>query len=160
MINSKFFTKDEQAILRSLPIQFKWIARDGNRRLFVYEDKPKMLGTEYVCKDGYKFTDVTFLGIFGHIFKGVTFRTSPICFRAEVLDEVEKAYLKAVLKPFKKRIAYVKKVNMERGGVQYIRVMLKNCDWMAFPAFQAGTMYKGMTVGEKYSLQDLGIRYE
>lgn len=90
MINSEFFTEDEQAILRSLPSQFKWIARDENRRLFVYEDKPKMSGTEFVCRDGYKFTDVTFLGIFGHIFKGVTFENSPIRFRAEVLDEVEK----------------------------------------------------------------------
>ena len=158
MINSKIFTKDEQAILRSLPSPFKWIARDRDGCLFLYEDEPEKDEDEFVCRDSNTPTEYENLKIFKDIFKSVTFENSPIRFRSEILDEMEKAYLKAVLKPFQKRIAYVRKMNAERGGLQYIRVMLKNSDWMSFPMFRAGTMYKGMTVGEKYSLEDLGIR--
>ncbi len=157
MMNLKMFTEDEKAILRSLPSSLKWIARDRDGWLFVYEDKPKRDGIAFIW--GNPHTESAGMKIFEHIFKGVTFENSPIRFRAEVLDEVEKVYLKSVLKPFQKRIAYVKKLNTECGGLQYIRVMFKNSDWMDFPVFPAGTMYKGMTVNEEYSLDELGIKY-
>ncbi|MGN1383435.1 MAG: hypothetical protein ACI4W2_11540 [Eubacterium sp.] len=160
MINSKIFTKNEQVILGSLPSHFRWITRDEGKggSLYVFENRPERCGTEFVCSN--PLADVSGIRVFDHIFKSVTWENSPIQFRAVLLDEVEKAYLKSVLSPFQKRIAYVKKTNTECGGLQYIRVVLKNCDWMVFPVFRAGTMYKGMTVDENYSLQDLGIGYE
>ena len=48
-MNLKMFTEDEKAILRSLPYQFKWIARDRVGWLFVYEDEPKKGGNYFVC---------------------------------------------------------------------------------------------------------------
>ena len=157
MMNLKMFTEDEKAILRSLPSPFKWIARDGDGWLFVYEDKPKRDGIEFICV--YLDSEYDDIEIFKHIFKGVTFENSPIRFRAEVLDEVEKAYLKSVFSPFRRRIAYVSKHN-EQKGTQFIMAVLKNNDRILFPSFKPDTMYKGMEVDETYSLEDLGIRYE
>ena len=34
-------TEDEKVILRNLPKEYKWIARDGNGCLYVYASKPK-----------------------------------------------------------------------------------------------------------------------
>jgi len=157
-MNLKMFTEDEKAILRSLPSPLKWIARDSDGTLYVYDGRPERCEDAFVCRDSYK--DIYFVNIsmFKHIFKGVTFENSPIRFRAEVLDEVEKAYLKAALRPFKKRIAYVSKHN-EQKGTQFILAVLENNDRIVFPSFKADTMYKGMEVDETYSLEDLGIKY-
>ena len=158
-MNLKMFTEDEKAILRSLRSPFKWIARDADGALYVYDGRPERCEDVFVCRDSYKDTYFVKIAMFKHIFKGVTFENSPIRFRAEVLDEVEKAYLRAVLSPFRKRIDFVVKRNeaLER---QYIEAVLKDFDAMSFPFFRAGTMYKGMEVGKRYSLEDLGIRYD
>ena len=155
MMNLKMFTKDEKAILRSLPYRFKWIARDGNGRLFVYEDKPKISGGEFICRASNMPTRFVNLKIFKDIFKGVTFEKSPIRFR-DVLDKVERRYLKSVFGPFRKTIVSVGKLNAKRGQ-QYIRVKLENDEWIWFPPFDSETMYKGMTVNEEYSLEELGL---
>ena len=81
-MNLKMFTEDEQAIFRLMRSQFKWIARDANGKLYVYEGKPKRDGLEFVCSK--PKTEFAGMEIFEHIFKGVTFENSPIRFRAEV----------------------------------------------------------------------------
>lgn len=160
MINQEFFTKDEQAILRSLPSPFKWIARDGNGRLFVYEDKPKMFGNEFICRDSNTFTKFASLALFKNIFKGVTFEKSPIRFR-DVLDKVEIRYLKSVFSPFRKTVVCVIKQNLDNTGTeQIIAAKVDSGYWMSFPPFYAETMYKGMTVNREYSLAELGIKYD
>lgn len=166
MINLKIFTEDEKAILRSLPNKYKWIARDY-RNLYIFTEKPKYnedcgLWDLWLAENGLA-VDGVIVDLFDHIFKRVTVENSPILFREPVepvLDKIERAYLKAALRPFKERIAYVKKLNKEYEELQYIRVMLKNSDWMSFPPFEAETMYKGMTVGREYSLAELGIKYD
>lgn len=71
----------------------------------------------------------------------------------EILDEEEKEYLSAVIKPFKDRIEYIKKV--EDIG-EYIAIYLKN-ERLPFPYFDKGTMYKGMELNKKYTLKELGL---
>lgn len=34
-------TEDEKAILRNLPAGYKWITRDENSKLYIYQDKPE-----------------------------------------------------------------------------------------------------------------------
>lgn len=34
-------TEDEKAILRNLPADYEWIARDGDSKLYIYQDKPE-----------------------------------------------------------------------------------------------------------------------
>lgn len=71
----------------------------------------------------------------------------------EILDEKEKEYLSAVIKPFRDRVKYIKKV--EDIG-EYITIGLKD-ENLLFPYFDKGTMYKGMELDKKYTLKELGL---
>ena len=71
----------------------------------------------------------------------------------QILDDAEKRYLSAVIRPFRND---VEKICKTAGG---------NREWIAFygksyfflPYFDAGTMYKGMEPGHKYTLKELGL---
>ena len=65
----KEFTDDELAIMRSLPIEIKWIARDSTKEIYGYEDKPsKHDGIWYRPNNG----GYRILSAFSHIFKEIT----------------------------------------------------------------------------------------
>ena len=74
-----------------------------------------------------------------------------------VLDDVEKEYLSAVIKPFRKMIAYIVKDQDFDDGKQCIRIILQNGDGMHFPYLDDDAMYKGMEVNKEYSLKELGL---
>lgn len=73
----------------------------------------------------------------------------------EILDEQEKEYLSAVIRPFKGRVDYIKKFDIT--GKECICIRLKNDEYIDFPYFKKGTMYKGMYRGKKYTLKELGL---
>ena len=74
-----------------------------------------------------------------------------------VLDDVEKEYLSAVIKPFRKMIAYIVKAQDFDDGKQCIRIILQNGDGMHFPYLDDDEMYKGMEVNKEYSLEELDL---
>ena len=74
-----------------------------------------------------------------------------------VLDDVEKEYLSATIKPFRKMIAYIVKAQDFDDGKQCIRIILQNGDGMHFPYLDDDAMYKGMEVNKEYSLEELGL---
>ena len=74
-----------------------------------------------------------------------------------VLDDVEKEYLSAVIKPFRKMIAYIVKAQDFDDGKQCIRIILQNGDGMHFPYLDDDAMYKGMEVNKEYSLDELDL---
>lgn len=74
--------------------------------------------------------------------------------KKEILDEVEKEYLRAVIKPFYKRVINIRKARYF--GVEYILINL-NADKITLPYFKKGEMYKGMEPNKSYSLQELGL---
>ncbi len=75
-----------------------------------------------------------------------------------ILDDVEKRYLSNVIKPFRNIIEYIAKYNDDR---EYISITYKDLNGgtfsMAFPSYDDGTMYKGMELDKKYTLEDLGL---
>lgn len=73
----------------------------------------------------------------------------------EILDEKEKEYLSAVIRPFKGRVDYIKKFDIT--SKEFIRIYLKNDEDIDFPYFKKGTMYKGMKLDKKYTLKELGL---
>lgn len=101
MNDQNIFTEDEKTILKSLPENYKWIARDECGAIYVYANKPQRGEFVFNCQDGYKVTLYRNINIFKHIFKGLTWKNSPICFRKPNLDDVERRYLKGVFRPFK-----------------------------------------------------------
>ena len=74
-----------------------------------------------------------------------------------ILDIEEKAYLEAVLRPFKDRVNYVYKRNGIDEEQEYIVVYLKDGDDCTLPFFKKGTMYKGMELDKEYTLKELGL---
>ena len=74
-----------------------------------------------------------------------------------ILDKKEKEYLSYVIRPFRNRIKYICKNNNEDGDTEFLDVQLDDNDFMAFPNFKKGTMYKGMEANRKYSLEELGL---
>ena len=74
----------------------------------------------------------------------------------EILDEKEKEYLSAVIKPFRDRVEYIKKVG---GSWEFIEITINDkyfyFDCISLPYFKKGTMYKGMELNKKYTLKEL-----
>lgn len=73
-----------------------------------------------------------------------------------ILDEAEKEYLSAVIKPFRKKVMDVVKIQYVEGK-QSIRIRLSYCDCAELPYFKNNTMYKGMKVGKYYTPEELGL---
>ena len=76
-----------------------------------------------------------------------------------ILDDVEKKYLSAVIKPFRNKVYAIAKYD---GGDDnyYIQIMIKQnvyFEYIDFPCFKKGTMYKGMELKEEYTVEQLGL---
>lgn len=74
--------------------------------------------------------------------------------KAEILDEAEKRYLRAVIRPFKKEVRYIEKT--EGFGGTYINIMLET-DNIALPWFDDKEMYKGMKLDKAYTVKELEL---
>lgn len=81
-------------------------------------------------------------------------------YKEPILDEVEKKYLSAVIRPWRDKIICIRKREWKDWG-EFIVIVGGNFDGELavtyFPPFNKGTMYKGMELDRKYSLEDLGI---
>lgn len=72
-----------------------------------------------------------------------------------ILDEEEKKYLSAVIKPFKDKIDSISKTRQAPGD--YIQIYFYNNDCITFPYFEKDTMYKGMELNKNYTIEELGL---
>lgn len=160
----KKFTNDEKAIARNIDEEYKWIARDRDGNLCVYEEKPIKMGS-YWYSDNYDR-----ISYFNHLFPAIKWedeeptRISDI-YNPQVLDNAEREYLKTVLKPFRGAVKYVEKVpaivfDDDNRGKEYVFVAFYGRGSFAFPNFDAGSMYTGMELNKEYKLDELGITYE
>lgn len=77
-----------------------------------------------------------------------------------ILDNAEKAYLEAVLRPFKDRVMSVEKRRKEEGD--FIKIWIRRFEiyseeYINFPYFKTDTIYKHMEPNKKYTLEELGL---
>lgn len=74
-----------------------------------------------------------------------------------ILDDVEREYLKAVIKPFRKQIDYIKKGESENDS--YFLLIAMSCgDGFSLPYFpKKSKMYAGMKEGKRYTLEELEL---
>lgn len=72
-----------------------------------------------------------------------------------ILDSTERGYLNSVIRPFRKEVTVIKKLDTP-AGKEYILIILKD-DCMSFPSFEKGKMYKGMELEKRYTPEDLGL---
>lgn len=82
-------------------------------------------------------------------------------YQVPVLDNVEKEYLSAVIKPYKNKVIGILKINdVYESNFQYIRIMVKihvEIENINLPWFEKNTMYKGMEVYKEYTPEELGL---
>ncbi len=78
-------------------------------------------------------------------------------YKEPILNEKEKEYLSAVIKPFRNQIVSIGKYYFGREE-ELIIALDRNVDYtMRFPSFETGTMYKGMQINKEYTLEELGL---
>ena len=119
----EIFTDTEKQILEGTDKRFKWIARDENGCLYIYDTKPYK-------NEGYGYFNTKFGSGFlfnkcvsDVLFKNVTWENSPIQYRNnELLTPKEKEYLKFVFKPFASDTLYIQKAQSS-DSMEYIRAI-------------------------------------
>ena len=83
-------------------------------------------------------------------------------YKEPILDEVEKAYLRSAVKPFRAKVAFIYKCKY-RTNECFIRIVVNSAaspsglDSIYFPTFIGDTMYKGMEENKEYTLKELGL---
>lgn len=78
-------------------------------------------------------------------------------YKEPILNDAEKEYLSAVIKPFRNRVDYIMKEENICSSTEFIHIDLSGGDIADFPNFKVGTMYKGMEIDKSYTLQELGL---
>ena len=80
-------------------------------------------------------------------------------YKLEILDEAEKRYLRGVIRPFRDKVEFIKKLIFFNGKAK-ITIKIKNdgSTWyIGLPLFRKDTMYKGMEEDKEYTLEELGL---
>ena len=78
-----------------------------------------------------------------------------------ILDEAEKEYLRNIIKPFGDRVRLICKSRFS--SREHIVIILDDSvdkdlvGYLALPTFKEGTMYKGMELNKRYTLEELGL---
>ena len=73
-----------------------------------------------------------------------------------ILDDAERRYLSAVIRPFRDKVLYIAKRSIMDRRKEHIYIDLTE-DVITLPCFMKGTMYKGMKAGKEYTLEELGL---
>ncbi len=80
-------------------------------------------------------------------------------YKEPILDDEEKEYLSAVIKPFRKDVEYIVKLPKFEWIQEEIYINIGR-NWrgnIELPTFKKGAMYKGMTINKPYTLEELGL---
>ena len=72
-----------------------------------------------------------------------------------ILDEKEKEYLSAVIKPFRDKVISISKKSANYG--EFIDIVIDDEEDIYLPYFKSGKMYQGMRVNREYTLEELGL---
>ena len=80
-------------------------------------------------------------------------------YKEPILDDVEKKYLSAVIKPFREKVSYISKLEKAYPETdQFIKITLINGEYVCLPYFtRKSRMYIGMKQWRHYTLQELGL---
>lgn len=139
--------------LKKSPIGTKITFENGKVLVKTYEERYESYGTCRFNNDlkGMKDSD------YGKIIKidepeyKTVYET-----KSEILDEVEKRYLRNIIRPFKNKVKAISKRKGEKED--YIEIYMKReYETFDLPCFKKGTMYKGMEEYKEYTLEELGL---
>ena len=171
----KEFTEDEKAIAMHIDKKYKWMARDKGGGLYIYMSKPTKNGSSNIWfVDNFLYINIKNFIDAKDMFSSIKWedddptRISDI-YDPQILDDVEREYIKAVIKPFHEKIEFVGKYGDEFSddGTYHKEFLFiaygdgnRDKGNLTFPDFDAGKMYSGMKLGKSYTLDELGITYK
>lgn len=126
----------------------------------IIEEYQNLIKTTAIDGDGNRMNKAIKIIAYKHCGKTLMGASKPFIWLCEeykepILDDVEREYLSAVIKPFRKKISYIIKIEDLRK--KYIKIVLCNCDSMYFPYLANDEMYKGMKLERNYTLEELGL---
>lgn len=78
-------------------------------------------------------------------------------YKEPILDDAEKEYLSAVIKPFRKKVKHIAIWDTCNGSKQFVHIKLYDEDCINLPNFKPNAMYKGMELHKEYTLEELGL---
>lgn len=81
-------------------------------------------------------------------------------YREPILDDVEREYLSAVIKPYKNKVTFIAKSKDAYEAKYFISIVVNGNygrEAIHLPWFKENTMYKGMKIGKHYTLKELGL---
>ena len=136
------------------------------------EFKIKEVKANSITKFTYKFTekglirtsdDVSLNTFYRELLNG---QCEVIKLPKPILDDIEKEYLSNVIKPFRNQVKFIEKnlgTDQYDNKYEFISFYLNSVkvnsfdEILDFPYYKANTMYKGMELDKKYSVEDLGL---
>lgn len=78
-------------------------------------------------------------------------------YKDPILDDIEREYLSAVIKPFRKRIKSIKKIDYPSNSA-FISIAMDKCEYIYLPVFELNSgMYQRMEINKDYTLEELGL---
>ena len=127
---------------------YKWLTKNS-------------VGTLYACKkitpvDDYTIVSNDFVPIFESIRCGDTSTSIESIVHPQILDDAERKYLSAVIKPFRNEKLEIVKHSTCNGSEEWLNFVSEKGSFY-LPNFKTGTMYKGMKQGKHYTLEELGL---
>lgn len=126
-----------------------------------YENELRKYGTRFALTkegkpvncDGFRCIDCAFGN--GCIIKRMNWLLEE--YKEPILDDIEKEYLSAVIKPFRKRIKSIKKIGYPSNSA-FISIAMDKCEHIFLPVFELNSgMYKRMEINKVYTLKELGL---
>lgn len=103
--------------------------------------------------DGFRCTDCAFT--VGCTIKRMNWLLEE--YEESILNDIEKEYLSAVVKPFRKRIKSIKKIDYPSNSA-FISIEMDKCEYIFLPVFELNSgMYQRMEINKEYTLEDLGL---
>ena len=135
---------------------YKWIVRNETGRLFAHFEKPFKNKVNNVWGSvGFDTSVCDFVPIFQSIhFDDKEPVSLESIVHPQILDDAEREYLSAVIKPFRDKVECITKKKLAYKEYIYIHIYADN---IMLPRFKKGTMYKGMKPDHWYSLDELGL---
>lgn len=155
MAKNKYNEIEIQTAKNLMEQGYKWLYRSSFGTLYAsYQAKPLINEANYDVH--YDFLCKYYVPIF----QSVKSCDEPVSLESivhpQILDDVERKYLSAVIKPFRKKIKHIVKMRYDKSEFIFIRVDTSSL-FVSMPYFDIGTMYKGMEPGHKYTLEELGL---
>lgn len=77
-----------------------------------------------------------------------------------ILDDIEKEYLGNIIKPFRNKVKWIRKISSPTENFEYIRISYQDHNYsnvLNFPDFKVDTKYRGMKLDKLYTLKELGL---